>query len=192
MMTPSIAPPVPSIPACDLLSQPSGKGQIQEIIEPSPEQDLLDLQLSQRPISGPSEQVPPRRNERICLQHDNPKWASFKISNQERYWRLFQYSYKINEDNHENQEFDCDSLAISAEPVEENDIDRAFSTQDLISLTNIYEALQDPIRKQSMDNEYGALINKKYGMSYYCLLTQILQEAVDSYLQTQSRRYSKG
>ena len=48
-----LPPILPSIPACDLLSQPSGKGWIQEIIEPSPEQDLLDLQLSQRPFSGP-------------------------------------------------------------------------------------------------------------------------------------------
>ena len=61
---------MPSIPAHDSLSQPSSEVQIQEIIEPNPEQDLLDLQPSQRAISDPNEQAPPRRSERICLQHD--------------------------------------------------------------------------------------------------------------------------
>ena len=45
----------------------------------------------------------------------------------------------------ENQEFNCDCHTISAELVEENDIDRAFSMQYLVSLTNIDEVLQDPI-----------------------------------------------
>ena len=61
---------VPSTPACDLLSQPSGKGQIEEITEPTPEQELEDLQLSQRPIIGPSEQAQPRRSKRIHLQQE--------------------------------------------------------------------------------------------------------------------------
>ena len=38
-----IVPSVPSTPACDLLSQPSGEGQIEEIIEQSPEDELEDL-----------------------------------------------------------------------------------------------------------------------------------------------------
>ena len=33
--------------------------------------------------------------------------------------------------------------------------------QDLIIMTNIDEALQDPVQKQSIDEEYGALIYKK-------------------------------
>ena len=70
LTTPPIVPPVPSILVHDSLSQSSGEGQIQEIIESSPEQNLLDLQPSQRLISGPSEQVPPRKGERIHLQHE--------------------------------------------------------------------------------------------------------------------------
>ena len=41
--------------------------------------------------------------------------------------------------NQEKQELDYDYLAISAcaEPAEENNIDSAFYTQDLVILTNI-------------------------------------------------------
>ena len=66
----------------------------------------------------------------------------------------------------EKQEFNYDYLTISAstELVEENSTDSAFSTQDLFIPTNIDEALQNPTWKKSMDNEYEALIRKKYGM----------------------------
>ena len=47
------------------------------------------------------------------------------------------------------------------EPTGENSIESVFSTQDLAILTNIDEALQSPIWKKSMDNEYEALIKKK-------------------------------
>ena len=67
MIVPPIVPSVPSIPMCDLLSQPNGEGQIKEIIEPGPDQELEDLQPSQKPTIGPSEQAQPRRSERICL-----------------------------------------------------------------------------------------------------------------------------
>ena len=66
-ITPPIVPPVPSTPVCDSLSQPSGEGQIEEIIEPDPEQKLEDLQASQRPIIGPSEEAQQRRSEKIHL-----------------------------------------------------------------------------------------------------------------------------
>ena len=52
-----------------MLSQQSGKGRIKEIIKPSPQHELKDLQPSQRPTIGPSEQAQPRRSERIHLQH---------------------------------------------------------------------------------------------------------------------------
>ena len=65
-----MSPNVPLIPACDLLSQPSGEGRIEEIIEPSPDHDIEDLQPSQEPIIGPSDQAQPRRSERIHLQQD--------------------------------------------------------------------------------------------------------------------------
>ena len=57
----------------------------------------------------------------------------------------------------------CDYLAIStcAEPVKENCIESVFSTQNLIILSNIDEALQDPKWKKSMDDEYEVLIEKK-------------------------------
>ena len=61
---------VPLIPACDLLSQPSGEGRIEEIIEPSPDCEIEDLQPSQEPIIGPGEQAQPRRSERIHLQQE--------------------------------------------------------------------------------------------------------------------------
>ena len=51
-------------------------------------------------------------------------------------------------------------LAISAEPVEENDIDIAFSTQTLTIPNSTNEALKDPIWKESMNDEYKALIDK--------------------------------
>ena len=63
-------PSVPSIPARNSLSQPSGQGQIKEIIEPSPDQETEDLQPSQRPTIGPSEQGQPRRSKRIHLQQE--------------------------------------------------------------------------------------------------------------------------
>ena len=69
-IVPSIVPSVPYIPACNSLSQPSSKGWIEEIIEPSPDQEIEDLQLSQRPIQGPSEKAQPRRSERIHLQQE--------------------------------------------------------------------------------------------------------------------------
>ena len=69
-ITPPIVPSIPSTPGCDLLSQPSGKGWIEEIIEPGPEQELEDIQLSQRPIIGSSEQAQPRRSKRIHLQQE--------------------------------------------------------------------------------------------------------------------------
>ena len=63
-------PQIPSVPACDLLSQQGGEGRIEEIIEPGPEEELEDLQLSQTPIIGPSERAQPRRSERSHLQHE--------------------------------------------------------------------------------------------------------------------------
>ena len=69
-VVPPIVPHVPSTPAHDLLSQPSGEGRIEEIIEPSPEHKLEDLQPSQRPTIGPSEQAQPRRSKIIHLQHE--------------------------------------------------------------------------------------------------------------------------
>ena len=63
-------PSVPPIPARDSLSQPSGEGQIKEIIETGPDQDIEDLQPSQETVIGPSDQVQPRRSERIHLQKD--------------------------------------------------------------------------------------------------------------------------
>ena len=43
----------------------------------------------------------------------------------------------------------------------ENSIESVFSTQDLVILTNIDDALQNPTWKKSMDEEYEALIEKK-------------------------------
>ena len=71
MVVPPIALQVPSIPACDPLSQQGGKGRIEEIVEPGPEQELEDLQLSQRPIIGPSEQPQPRRSEEFIFNTKN-------------------------------------------------------------------------------------------------------------------------
>ena len=65
---PQVTPPVPSILVHDSLSQQCGEGQIQEIIESSPEQDFIDLQLSQKVTSDPSKPTPIRRSERIHLQ----------------------------------------------------------------------------------------------------------------------------
>ena len=70
MITPPIVPSVPSTPAHDSLSQPSGESWIEEMIKPSPENKLEDLQLSQRATIGPSEQAHPRRSERIRLQQE--------------------------------------------------------------------------------------------------------------------------
>ena len=56
-------PQIPSVPAHDSLSQQDGEDRINEIIEPGPEHELEDLQLSQRPIIGPGEQGQPRRSK---------------------------------------------------------------------------------------------------------------------------------
>ena len=66
MVSPNV-PSAPPIPACNSLSQPSGKGWIEEIIKPSPDREIEDLQPSQEPIIGPSEQAQLRRSERIHL-----------------------------------------------------------------------------------------------------------------------------
>ena len=76
MIVTPIVPSVPSTPACNLISQPSGGGLIKEIIEPGHEHKLEDLQPSQSPAVGPSEQSQSRRNERICLQHEKISQAS--------------------------------------------------------------------------------------------------------------------
>ena len=68
-MSPNV-PSVPLIPARDSLSQPSGEGRIEEILEPGPHHDIEDLQPSQEPIIGPGNQAQPRRSERIHLQKD--------------------------------------------------------------------------------------------------------------------------
>ena len=64
---PPIVPSAPSILACNSLSQPSGEGRIEEIIEPSPDHKIEDLLPSQRPTIGPSEQAQPGRSKRIRL-----------------------------------------------------------------------------------------------------------------------------
>ena len=102
-IVPSIVPSVPSIPAHKLLSQPSGEGRIEEIIEPSPDQDIEDLQLSQRPTIGPSEQVQPRRSKRIRLQQEKNLPSRLVTRSQARK-DTGEYSsilgYKVVEDNH--------------------------------------------------------------------------------------------
>ena len=65
-MSPNV-PSIPPIPVCDWLSQPSSKGWIEEIIKPSPSHEIKDLQPSQEPIIGPSEQAQLRRSERTHL-----------------------------------------------------------------------------------------------------------------------------
>ena len=171
-IVPPIVPSVPSIPARNSLSQPSGKGQIEEIIKPSPDQEIEDLQLSQRPIIGPSEQAQPRRSKRIRLQQEK-NLLSGPVTRSQARKDTGEYSsilaYEVDEDNHletsgiilsqEKQEFDCDYLTISAcvELVEEKCIECVFSTQDLVIPTNIDEALQNTTWKKSMDNEYKAL-----------------------------------
>ena len=156
---PPIAPQVPSIPACNLFSQQGGEGRIEEIIEPGPEEELEDLQLSQRPIIGPSEQAQPRRSERIRLQHkktlpSGPVTRSQARKDSENYSSVLAYEVIKDQQletsgtipSQEKQEFHSDYLPISActEPTGENSIESVFSTQDLVILTNIDEALQSP------------------------------------------------
>ena len=157
----------------NLLSHPSDEGQIWEKIASSPKQDLLDLQLSQEPSSGPSEQVLPRRSERIHLQQEKNLPSRPVARSQTRRDNGNDTStlvYDVNEDNHledselnlsqDNREFDYDYLTISAEPVEENDMNIAFSMQTLTILNSTNEALKDPTGKESMNDEYKALIDK--------------------------------
>ena len=69
-MPPNV-PSVPPIPVRDSLSQqPSSEGRIDEIIEPSPDHEIVDLQPSQKPIEGPTEQAQPRKSERIRIQQE--------------------------------------------------------------------------------------------------------------------------
>ena len=144
----------------DSLSQQGGEGRIEEIIEPGPEHELEDLQLSQRPTIGPSEQAQPRRSERIHLQHEKtlpsrPVIRSQTRKDSETYSSVL--AYEVIEDqqlepsrtfsSQEKQEFSPEYFAISAcvEPTGENNIEYVFLTQDLVILTDIDEALQSPI-----------------------------------------------
>ena len=164
-------PQITSIPACDPLSQHRGEGRIEEIIEPGPEEELEDLQLSQRPIIGPSEQAQPRRSERIHLQYEKTLPSGLVTRSQTRKDSESYSSvlvYEVIEDwqfetsgtipSQEIQEFNSKYFAISAcmEPTRENSIESVFSTQDLVIPTNIDEALQSPTWKKSMDDEYEA------------------------------------
>ena len=175
-VVPPIVPQIPSIPACDLLSQQGGTGWIEEIIEPGPEYELEDLQPSQRPIICPSEQAQPRRSERIRPQHKKTLPSRLVTRSQTRkdsetYSSIL--AYEVIEDqqlepsetfpSQEKQDSDPEYFTISAcvEPTGENNTENVFSTQDLVIPTNIDEALQSPIWKKSMDNEYEALIEKK-------------------------------
>ena len=47
------------------------------------------------------------------------------------------------------------------EPIDEEQVDDAFTGQDLIEPNSTDEALQNPVWKKSMDNEYNALIDKQ-------------------------------
>ena len=99
----SVVPQILSSPMHSSLSQPSGEGWIQEIIESSPKQDLLDLQLSQKPTSGPSEQVTPRRSERIHLQQEKNLPSGLATRSQTRRDSGNDTStlvYEIDENNH--------------------------------------------------------------------------------------------
>ena len=126
---------IPSIPVHDPLSQQGGEGRIEEIIEPGPEHELEDLQPSQRPTIGLSEQAQPRRSKRIRLQHEKtlpsrPVTGSQTRKDSETYSSVL--VYEIIEDqqlepsrtfpSQEKQEFDPDYFAISAcvEPTGEN------------------------------------------------------------------------
>ena len=102
-IVPPIVPSVPSTPACNLLSQPSGEGRIEEVIKPSPDQEIEDLQLSQRPTIGPSEQAQPRRSKRICLQQEK-NLPSGPVTRSQARKDTGEYSsilaYEVDEDNH--------------------------------------------------------------------------------------------
>ena len=104
---PTVVPPivsqVPSTPVHDSFSQPSGKGQIKEIIEPSPEHKLEDLQPSQIPTIGPGEQAHPRRSKSIRLQHEKnlpggPVTRSQARKDTENYSSTL--AYEVIEDNY--------------------------------------------------------------------------------------------
>ena len=174
IMSPN-APTVPLIPVHDSLSQPSGKGQIEEIIKPSPNHDIEDLQPSQEPIIGPGDQAQLRRSERICLQGDKtlpsgPVTRSQARKSAEEYCSIL--AYENNKDNYletsetiqdqDKEEFDeYFTISAHAESVEDKNVENIFIAQNLIVPTNTTEALKDPIWRKSMDEEYEALIKKK-------------------------------
>ena len=146
---PQIVPPVPSIPICNLLSHQGGKGQIQEIIESSPEQDFIDLQPSQDITNDSTELVPIRRNERIHLQQKKKVSSGPVTRSQTRRdtgdnMSILAYEIDVGKTLEHSEinpsqgkkELDHEYFAISAEPTEENQIDATFSTQDLLILTN--------------------------------------------------------
>ena len=47
------------------------------------------------------------------------------------------------------------------EPIDEEQVDDAFTGQDLIEPNSTDDTLQSPIWKKSMDNKYNALIDKQ-------------------------------
>ena len=169
------APSVPLIPARNLVSQPSGEGQIEEIIKPSPDHDIEDLQPSQEPIIGPGDQAQPRRSERIHLQQDKtlpskPVTRSQTRKSAEEYCSIL--AYENNKDNYletseiiqdqDKEEFDeYFTTSAHAESVEKQNMENTFMAQDLIAPANTTEALKDPIWRKSIDDEYEALIKKK-------------------------------
>ena len=55
---------------CNLLSQPSEEGWIEEIDDSTLEKDFKDLQPNQQGTGGPSEPILVRGSERICLQQE--------------------------------------------------------------------------------------------------------------------------
>ena len=154
-----IVPSVPLIPVRDSLSQPSGEGRIEEIIETGPDHDIEDLQPSQKPIIGPGNQAQLRRSERIHLQKDKtlsggPVTRSQARKSAEEHSSTL--AYEDNKDNYldtseivqdqDKENFDkYFAISAHAESVEEKYVENIFIAQDLVVPTNTTEALKDPM-----------------------------------------------
>ena len=177
----------PPMPAGNLLSQPSREGWIEEIDESTPEQDFEDLQPSQGSTGSPNEPIPLRRSEKIRLQQDKtiPTGPVTRYqARRDTSGDTITLAYEIDGDdlpehsginpNERNQESNHKYFAISTEPIDENQYDAAFIGKDLIKPKSTNEALQNPIWKKSMDNEYNALIDKQTWEVVYLLPMLIL------------------
>jgi transposase InsO family protein len=174
----NISQPPPSVLPAPISSEaPNRLSEIRELekeIDAAPEEQLEDLQNQQRIISGNKQIEPPRRSERIRLQHEELKSQGPTTRSQSKKQGSDETTSIALEDLEDNTpKFSVQNLssgndgtidyeyAISATQTIDEENCATSIENDSIEPNNPDEAFNNPIWRNSMDNEYKALIDNK-------------------------------